>query len=106
MNEQKARELAADVIKLHRPDHPKVTSELAPSEPQAQSARCSVAHGSLPGWAVDILAESWHVSAIFEGNKHVRATLDRCLKELRAAQARANKRQPEENIQVSRTAGK
>jgi len=64
----------------------------------------AVATGSLPGWAVDILAESWHVSAIFEGNKHVRATLDRCLKELRAAQARANKRQPEENTEVSRGA--
>ena len=44
MNEQKARELAADVIKLHRPDRPKVTSELVQSEPQAQPARCSVAH--------------------------------------------------------------
>lgn len=31
MNEQKARELAADVIKLHRPDYPTVTSELVPS---------------------------------------------------------------------------
>ena len=47
MNEAKARELAADVIKLHRPDRPKVTSELVPSEPQAQPARCSMADGSV-----------------------------------------------------------
>lgn len=48
MNESKARELAADVLKLHTPDRPPVTSERAPSELKANSARCSVSVGSPP----------------------------------------------------------
>jgi hypothetical protein len=46
MTDEKARQLFEDVRKLHTPDRQTLASELAPCEPQAPSARCSVAVGS------------------------------------------------------------
>lgn len=84
MNEQKARELAADVIKLHRPDYPTAASERAPSEPQAQSARCSVADCSVAGkkltkWQLGNVA-AWLNSSRQLEKMTPRELIDECLK--------------------------
>jgi hypothetical protein len=93
----------------------------APPEPQAQSARCSVATGSLPVSSVHLLLSRWHAEAA-KGHQCAKAwgspgnpapfhqgwaqALEHCIEELRAEMASANKRQPEENTEASERAAK
>jgi hypothetical protein len=120
MNEQKARELFENVRKLHTPDRPTVTSELAPTEQQAQSARCSVAVGS--GWvSAGLLLQmvrAWEKTANKEkheaelcldhtnmvGHFAIHGAYKTAANELRLLVEDASVRQPTPNTSIARSA--
>jgi hypothetical protein len=78
-------------------------SELPPSEPQGQCERSRLATGSLPAESVQLLIVKWleRCEAYADKSDPRAHPTWTCLCDLRAEMARANKRQPEENVEIS-----